>query len=292
MGDPTLRPLASSDAEAAVDLITAAFAAASRAGGEEPRTPDEARQARSISRIRRFTSTDGPGCWAADAADGSLAGLAVAIRREHLWGLALLFVHPDHQSAGLGRRLLARTRPYAEGARIELILATADSRAIRTYAGLGLRLHPAMRAKGTVDRGRLPRDRGVREGSAADLDLVEAVDRPLRGVPRTVDVASVLHEPGVDLLVLDRRGGRGFALHALGNVLMLGADDEVTAAALLGEALARADGEVEQHGWTGAQRWALDVAFAAGLKVGPAGPVFARGLDPLPVPWLPSGVYF
>jgi GNAT superfamily N-acetyltransferase len=287
-----LRPLTAGDAEAGVDLITTAFAAASRAAGEEPRPPDEARRARSIARIRRFAATDAPGCWAADDGEGGLAGLSVAIRREDLWGLALLFVHPDHQSAGLGRRLLARTRPYADGARTELIMASGDSRAIRSYASLGLRLHPAMMAKGTVDRARLPSGRVVRPGSASDLDLVDDVDRRLRRVPRTADIADLLAHTDVAFLVADRTGARGFALHINGSGVLLGADDEATARDLLWEAFAHADGEVEHHGWTVAQHWALQVALAAGLAVTPSGPFFARGLDPLPGPWLPSGVYF
>jgi GNAT superfamily N-acetyltransferase len=287
-----LRPLTVDDAETAVDLTIAAFAAAARASGQEPRPADEARRALSIARTRRFVATDAPGCWAAEDGAGGLAGFAVAIRREHLWGLALLFVHPDHQSAGLGRRLLARSRPYAEGARTELIMASGDSRAIRSYAGLGLRLHPAMQAKGTVDRARLPSARAVRPGSAADLDLVDDVDRRLRGAPRTDDVASLLDDTDVAFLVADRAGARGFALHIKGSVGLLGADDEATARDLLWEAFAHAEGEVEHHGWTAAQGWAMEVAMAAGLAVTPAGPLFARGLDPLPGPWLPSGVYF
>src|SRR5215210_2933449 len=44
--------------------------------------------------------------------DGELAGAALALDRDGLWGLSLLIVDPEHQSAGLGRELLQRALEY------------------------------------------------------------------------------------------------------------------------------------------------------------------------------------
>jgi GNAT superfamily N-acetyltransferase len=287
----TLRPLTSDDAPDAIAIVEAAFAEADRRRGEQPEPMSDERRARSIRRMARFPQTDGAGCWGAEL-DGRLAGFSMAIRRQHLWGLAMLFVHPDHQSGRLGTRLLEHARRTAEGATVEVIQSSDDPRAIRRYGLLGLRLHPGVGAKGALDRSALPADLPVREGSAADLDLVDDVDRRLRGVPRTDDVAFLLDEDGTALVVADAAGRRGFAVHSTGAVTLLGADDEETATAPLWACLAHADGEVEQWGWTASQSWAVDVALAARLKIKPGGHMFLRGLPALPGPYLPSGVYF
>ncbi len=291
MTDADFRPLTAEDAPAAAAILMEAFAAATRARGEEPHAPTEERKGGLVRRLARFTRTDGPGCWAAEV-DGALVGYAVAMRRDDLWGLAQLFVHPDHQSRRLGSRLLERVRPSADGATIEVIQASEDPRAIRRYASLGLALHPAVGVKGEVDRSVLPSGLPVRDGTVADLDLVDTVDRPLRGVPRTTDVEALLRDDALVLTVADG-ANRGFAVHTgKGSVTMLGADDEVTARSLLWACLAEAEDTVEQWGWTATQGWAIEVSLAAGLNVIPAGPMFLRGLPAFPGPYLPSGLYF
>jgi GNAT superfamily N-acetyltransferase len=291
MSEAQIRPLRAEDAPAAADIIRLGFAQAERERGEEPEEPPAHVVSRTISRIERFTRTDGPGCWAAEV-DGALAGFAVAIRREDLWGLALLFVHPDRQSGRIGTRLLERTRQTADGARVEIIQSSDDPRAIRRYGLLGLRLHPAVGAEGTPERSAIPDDLGVRDGDEADLDLVEQLDRRLRGAPRTDDVAAILREDGGHLVVADRDGRRGYAVALSGGVSVLAADDEATATALLWECLGRGDGEIQQWGFTAAQWWAVDVLLAARMKIKPGGHFFLRGMPALPGPYLASGVYF
>jgi predicted N-acetyltransferase YhbS len=287
-----IRSLTPGDVDRCATVFIDAFADLDRRHGDEVREVPPERRERLLRRLRRFTETDPEGAFVAEV-DGAVAGYAIAIRREDLWGLAQLFVHPDHQGAGLGKRLLDATRGCADGARVELIMASHDARAIRRYAALGLALHPAMGARGEVDRAALPAGLPVREGAEADLDLVDDVDRRVRTVPRTGDVAELLtSEPAARLLVADGAGSRGFALHTRGNVALLGADDEATAAALLWSCLAEAEDEVQQWGWTAAQRWAFDVAVAARLALQPAGPMFVRGWRALPGPYLPSGIHF
>ena len=56
-------------------------------------------------RFRRLLDADPGGAWVAER-DGALAGAALALLREGLWGLSLLVVDPPAQGAGAGRELL------------------------------------------------------------------------------------------------------------------------------------------------------------------------------------------
>ncbi len=48
---------------------------------------------------------------ASQGADGRVVGFASAISRDRIWYLSMLFVLPEHQGAGVGRRLLAKVLP-------------------------------------------------------------------------------------------------------------------------------------------------------------------------------------
>jgi GNAT superfamily N-acetyltransferase len=152
---PEIRPMAAHDAPGAMDVVAAAFEVLLGHMGEPAEPWSEERRARSIRRTERFVRTDPDGCWVAVDGD-DVAGMTIAIRRERLWGLAMLFVHPEHQSGRVGTRLLEHARRTAGGADLELIMSSPDPRALRRYASLGLALHPAFGAKGEVDRTALP----------------------------------------------------------------------------------------------------------------------------------------
>jgi len=274
-------------------VVGAAAEAADRQAGRPPGPPPTPqRQERFVRGLARFCVTDPDGAWVAEADDGRVVGLGLAVRRDSLWGLSMLFVSPDHQSRGLGRRLLERCWETGEGTSVRMIMTSDDPRALRRYALTGLAIHPAVKASGTVDRSALPSDLPVRDGADADLDLVTAVDVPLRGSSREDDVAAVLADGG-RLTVSDRAGRRGFVVTREGNPSMLGADDVPTAQALLWQALAQSESgaELDCYCWTASQGWAVGVALAARLTVAPAGPLFVSGRD-VPGPWLPSGWYF
>src|SRR4029078_4007380 len=100
-----------------------------------------------LLRLRRMLESDPGGAWVAER-DGALAGVALALLREGLWGLSLLCVDPDAQGTGAGRELLARAREYGDAARAHVVLSSSDPRAMRAYARLGLELHPAIAATG------------------------------------------------------------------------------------------------------------------------------------------------
>ena len=165
--------------------------------------------------------------------DGTVVGCSLAIVREGVWGLSLLVVSPDAQSSGVGRELLARARDYGDGARGWIVLASRDPRALRSYARLGLDLHPALAARGRPRRVTRPPE--VRPGTLADLPLTAEVDRAVRGAAHGDDIAALL-ESGGELLVLPERG---YAVVRDGGVVrLLAAHDEDAAATLLRACLA------------------------------------------------------
>src|SRR5881227_377733 len=97
------------------------------AGPDDPTDPSTfplevtARQHR---RINQFLTHDGPGSWVAENADG-VVGVALALRRDDLWGLSLLAVRPDCQARGIGGRLLDAALTYAEETPRAVILSTS-----------------------------------------------------------------------------------------------------------------------------------------------------------------------
>jgi GNAT superfamily N-acetyltransferase len=270
---------------AAVHAVSVlAFEDLARRGGHEPEPrPDPAV---AHIRIRHVLGTDPGGSWVAESGDGIL-GCALGIVREGVWGLSLLVVRPDAQSAGLGRALLARAHAYGDGARGRIILASPDPRALRAYARLGLTAHPCLWARGVPLGVTVPP--GVRPGTLADLPLTEAVDREVRGAAHGQDIAALV-QAGAKLLVAP---SRGYALHKGGELKLLAARDEDAARELLQAALAAAGEEKATVDWlTAGQDWAVPVCLDARLELrGDAGAVFLGGDVGRFRPYLPSGAY-
>ena len=284
-----VRPMAVDDIDGVVAVVDAADAAVERAAGRTPEEHTDEQRAFFRTGMERFIERDRRGAWVAVAGD-RVVGMAEAVRRGAFWGLSMLFVDPEHQSAGVGRRLLDATLTYAEGADVRMIMTSQDPRALRRYSAAGLAINPAVEAGGEVDRSAIPTDLRGRPGDLADLDLVDDVDGGLRG-SRAEDV-EFLVKHGSRLEVVDSGGGRGYALHRNNRVSLLGASDETTAAHLVWRVLAETDGKAQIWCMTAAQDWAVRVALAARMKVVASGPLFVGGLDRPPGPWLPSGWYF
>lgn len=284
-----VRPMAIDDIDGVVAVVHAADDAAERAAGRTPEERTDEQQAFFRSGMERFIERDPLGAWVAVTGD-RVVGMAEAIRRGTFWGLSMLFVHPGHQSSGVGRMLLDAALAYADGAEVRMIMTSQDPRALRRYSAAGLAIHPAVEAGGTVDRSAIPADLRGRPGDLADLDLVAEVDDGLRG-SRVEDV-EFLVKHGSRLEVVDSGPGRGYALHRNNRVSLLGATDETTAAHLVWRVLAEADDKAQIWCLTAAQDWAVKVALAARMKVVGSGPLFVGGLDRPPGPWLPSGWYF
>jgi GNAT superfamily N-acetyltransferase len=235
-------------------------------------------------RISRLLATDPGGSWVAEQ-DGRIVGAALAIMREGVWGLSLLIVRPEAQSAGLGRQLLARSWAYGRDARGWIILSSADPRALRSYARLGLKLHPAMAARGRPHG--VSAARAVRWGSAADLPLTEEVDRAIRGAAHGEDILALI-EAGGRLLVLP---DRGYAVMRGGELRLLAALDEEAATDLLRTFFAYVDDVATVEFITSAQHWAIAPCVQAGLELHLYGATFLAGEVGPFTPYLPSGAY-
>jgi GNAT superfamily N-acetyltransferase len=280
---PVIRPMTLDDTRAALDLMIDTFEDFDRRRGRapEPRPDPDA----AVKRFVAFVRHDPEGSWVAEDERG-LAGCALAVKREGIWGLSLLVVRPDLQSAGIGSGLLRRAHDYAHDAAGRIVLASPDPRAVRAYARLGLDLHPLYHARGTP-RG-LTASPELREGGAADVPLTEVVDRFARGGGRASSIQTLL-DMGQTLLVLP---GRGYAVYAPTELRTLAALDDESAATILRGVLARMEGEVSVSSLTGAQRWALPVLLEAGLEVsGAEGPLFLGGDVGGFAPYVPSGAF-
>jgi len=131
--------------------------------------------------------------WGAEAA-GRLVGYARSIRRGDLRELTELFVLPDAQAGGVGRRLLERAFPADTGHRS--ILATTDAPALSRYLRLGfVPSAPVHLVEGApaADSAPLPEDITVRAlvdvPLATRMDALALVDTTVLGMRRDVDHA-------------------------------------------------------------------------------------------------------
>jgi GNAT superfamily N-acetyltransferase len=288
----TIRPMTDADVEPAARVQVAAFDDLELRHGGSPRTLSDAIWARIHRRQRHLLGTDPAGSWI--AADGDrVVGCALALKRETLWGLSMLVVDPASQSTGTGRRLLDASLAYAEGCDRAIILSSPDPRAIRSYGTSGFSLYAQVKGEGLPERSALPALNGrVRDGSLADVETADDVDRAVRGAPRGPDHIRLASDH--PLFVVDDVDGRGYAyVRDEGEIVTLAATDDTTATALLWRCLAHLSDlgqPAEVIDMNAGQQWAIQTSFAARLKVSPAGPVFWRGITPPPA-FLPSGAY-
>lgn len=243
-------------------------------------------------RALHLAERDPAGCWLAEDADGSPIGAALAQRREGTWGLSLLVVVPSARGTGVGKALLARTMEYGRGCLRGIICSSEHPAAPRTYRGAGFTLHPTMRLAGTVRReGLAVPDGPVAPGGSAQLDLLDSVDRRLRGGAHGSDHRELLRD--FRLLVCDDLAGSGYCYFSPeGMVELVAATSRRLATRLLTTALLSLDddAEAEVNHLTADQQWAVDVGLAAGLQLETASYLCLRGMRP-PTPYVPSGAY-
>lgn len=281
-----VRPMTAGDVPAAVGVWTAAFTEMRRRFHLPVVEPEAADLDRQEARMHHLRATDPAGSWVAEA-DGEVVGLSQSLVRDGYWVLALLGVAPGVQRAGVGRALLAAALSHGEGLP-GTIQCSRDPAAMRLYQSAGFDLHPAVVAWGPRRPGAVSADPRVAAWGPGDLDVADEVDRAVRGAARRADLAHLLGRPGHRLLGLERRA---YAVVTPDRVVTLAALDEEAARAVLATAVARADpAQPFEIGWlTAPQQWAVDTALRAGLELHPTGPLMARGLHPLPAPYLPSG---
>ena len=240
------------------------------------------------ARIHHLIGTDPGGAWVVEEG-GEIRGAALALVREGLWGLSLLVVAPEHQSAGVGRALFDAALAYGADAPGRLLVASADHRALRAYSRAGFDLRPMVDSAGPVKR-RPAAEATVREARwPEDLPLIDSVGRFVRGASHAPDVPAwqkigariYVHEDG------------GFAVRRGGDLKVVGAVDPDVAAATLRAALhdvpAGMTARVEFI--TSGQDWAVQTILEAGLDLAPSGAVMARGETGPLAPYLPSGSY-
>lgn len=287
--DVTIRPLLPADVDASEAV---AWSALSPLWPEAFRPDnDEVRVARGRARVAHLQRTDPGGCWVAEI-DGAIAGVALALIREGIWGFSLFGVAPEHHRKGIGTQLFAPSLAYGDEARGGIILSSEHPAAMRRYALAGFRLLPCVSLAGVLDRRGLPTGLRARPGSLddeADLATCAAASRFVRGASHGPDLERCL-DAGGELLVIP---GRGFLMHREGSPFLLAALDTEAATDLMWSAFAaaRPGASVHVDFITAGNDWAVAVGLRAHLALSADGPVFVRGtVGPL-APYLPSGAY-
>ena len=243
-----------------------------------------------LERTHHLVDTDPGGCWVAEDETG-MVGMVTSFRRETLWGLTTYAVVPGRQNEGIGKPLLAAALQHGRACTRGMVSGSADPRAARVYHQAGFDLHPQMFLQGTVDRSALPvldaaTDK-VREGSAADVDLLDSLDRGARGAGHGPDHPLMLRT--WRLLVSDTATGSGYAyVNERGSLALLAASNRRTATRLLWRVLADGPATTTISHVTGANQWVLDVGIAARLELQQEGYLALRGMKP-PAPYVHSG---
>jgi len=258
---------------------------APRAGPDpEPRSPE--RGVQWVERTTHLLRTDPGGCWVAEV-DGAMIGCATSSVRELMWTLATYVVRPGLQGQGIGKALLAAALHHGRGCLRGMLSASSDPKAIRRYRAAGFSLHPQMHLTGTVDRAAIPVVEKVRDGSAADFELMDSIDRRVRGAAHGPD--HPLLRGMFRLVVSDTSTGSGYAYHAAdGMPALLAATNRRTATRLLWECLAASGETVLVPHVTAANEWAIDVGLAARLDLAQDGYLALRNMRP-PTPYLHHG---
>jgi GNAT superfamily N-acetyltransferase len=272
-----LRPLRTSDVEGAIDLSAQA----------EWGPKDDVARARQRRRIEHLLGTDPGGAWLATDGDLGVVGLAMALRREGLWGLSLLMVDERCAGRGIGRGLTERALAYGADATMGLIVSSQHPAALRLYALAGFAIRPSVSLFGPV-RHRPDRPTEVRDAEAFE-PWMDEVAREVRGAGYGPDPA-VWREIGQVLRCVE---GRGWSAARGGRLSCVLARDEEAARWLLEAHLAEAPGgaNVEVDFITAGQDWAIGIGLRAGLSLSPDGAVFTRGRLGTLHPWLPTGAY-
>jgi len=237
-------------------------------------------------RTRHLLRTDPEGSWVAEDAGGML-GFVTSFTRELMWVLASYAVRPALQGRGIGRPLLEAALHHGRGCLRAMLSSSEDPRATRRYLLAGFEMHPQMFLSGTVDRAALPVVEKVREGTLADVELMDSIDRRTRGAAHGPDHELLV---GISrLLVSDSTTGSGYAyVTASGRLELLAASNRRTAARLLWAVLADSQGETTVPHLTAANQWAIEVGTAARLELHQSGYLALRGMKP-PAPYVHHG---
>jgi GNAT superfamily N-acetyltransferase len=255
-------------------------------GGPDPEIRSSERGGQWVQRTLHFLDTDPEGCWVAEV-DGRMVGFVTSFNRELMWILATYAVRPGLQGQGIGKALLAAALHHGRGCLRGILSSSADPKAVRRYRAAGFSLHPQMCLTGTVDRSVIPVVEKVRDGTAADFELMDSIDRRIRGAAHGPDHALLLGM--FRLVVSDTSTGSGYAYHAAdGMPALLAATNRRTATRLLWECLAASGETALVPHVTAANEWAIDVGLAARLDLVQDGYLALQNMRP-PAPYLHHG---
>ncbi len=290
----TFRPMTEADVPAAVAAFDSGLLAL-QARHSLPVTGNSIQdERRRLDRTRHFLGTDPNGSWVAEDG-GTVIGMSQSFVREDYWMLSQLGTVPGRQGRGVGRELLRLALTHGDPHSPGTIQCSRDPKAMALYTSLGFVLHPVVAAWGAMRPHAVERPAEVLryepdQVADAELQAVTAIDRTVRGSARTVDIVSMLSQPGSRLLL---HGDQGYAVARDERIVTLGACQEESAALVLRAMLAEAPaGETIEINWlTSAQQWAIRVVVEAGIELLPYGPVMVRGMDGPPSPYIPSGGY-
>jgi GNAT superfamily N-acetyltransferase len=147
--------------------------------------------------------------WIAEDSSGAMIGYARSVERGGLFELSEIFVRPDRQSAGMGRRLIEHAFPLGRG-EVRAIIATTDVRALSRYYAAGTTARFAMASLAAQPK---PAEWGEIEVASAllgDVAELAAIEEAVVGYPRHADYPWLFEHREAYLY---RRAGRavGFA---------------------------------------------------------------------------------
>ena len=192
-------------------------------------------------RTRHFLQTDPAGSWVAED-EGIVVGMSQSFVREDYWMLSQLGTLPGRQGRGVGRELLRLALTHGDPSSPGTIQCSRDPKAMALYTSFGFVLHPVVAAWGAMRPGAVERPAEVvrfepDQVTERELGIVTAIDRKVRGSARSVDIVSMLAQPGHRLLL---HGEQGYAVARDDRVVTLGARDESSATLVLKAMLAEA----------------------------------------------------
>ncbi|WP_106349424.1 GNAT family N-acetyltransferase [Antricoccus suffuscus] len=246
---------------------------------------EEGERITSLQLAEHILKTDPETCLVLEES-GSIKAAVMAMNREGMFVMSLTAVAPKAQGKGYAQSLMQPMHQMVDTFPRSLGVVRADE-TIRFLFPWNYDVHPAMRAEGAIDRGRLPVIRSVRDGDDSDRELCVTTDRRLRGASRGPD--HDLLAASSRLFVAEQGTAYGYAYaHPNGSPLTVAASSTALARELLVGCLASGEsGSVALvRNITSEQRWAFDVVRRLGMSLHLAGPVVVRGMA-LPAPYLP-----